>query len=267
MGCTLLWSRAMRTTLLLVLCGCVTQETFDLMKADEEAKIAALTKQRDGLSADLKKSNAELEAEQAKAKALSSKIAELEAAYGDTQKDKSALEGALAELRKRKAETEARVAEFKALLDKFKALIDAGKLKVHIREGRMVVELATDILFPSGSATLSKDGKAAIIEVAQLLASIPDRKYQVEGHTDNVPMKGRSNWELASARALTVLHTMIDDGGLPPDRVSAASFGESRPAKPNDTPENKAANRRSEIVVVPDLSSLPGFDELQKAEN
>jgi chemotaxis protein MotB len=253
-----------------VLCaGCVTQETFDQMKADEEAKLAALTKQKDGLSSDLAKASKELDAEQAKAKALSAKIAELESAYGDTQKDKSALESALADLRKRKAETEARVAEFRALLDKFKALIDAGKLKVHIVEGRMVVELATDILFPSGSATLSKDGKAAIVEVAQLLGSIPDRKYQVEGHTDNVPMKGayKSNWELASARALTVLHAMTDDGGLPPGRVSAASYGESRPAKPNDSNENKAANRRIEIVVVPDLSSLPGFDELQHAEN
>jgi chemotaxis protein MotB len=260
----------MRTLILVLListAGCVTQETFDLMKADEEAKIAALTKERDGLSSNLAKANKELETEQADAKALSAKIAELEAAYGNTQKDKSALEGALAELRHRKAESEARVAEFKALLDKFKTLIDAGKLKVHIVEGRMVVELATDILFPSGSSTLSKDGKAAIAEVAGLLSSIPDRKYQVEGHTDNVAMKGHvSNWELGSARALTVLHAMID-AGLAPERISASSYGDSRPAKPNDTNENKAANRRIEIVVVPDLSSLPGFDDLKRVEN
>jgi chemotaxis protein MotB len=139
---------------------------------------------------------------------------------------------------------------------------------VKIVEGRMVVELATDILFPSGSATLSKDGKAAITEVAGLLQSVSRRKFQVEGHTDNVPLTGKggykSNWELASARALTVLRTMTE-GGLPADRISAASYGDSMPAVPNDTPENKAANRRIEIVVVPDLSSLPGFDELQRA--
>jgi chemotaxis protein MotB len=171
------------------------------------------------------------------------------------------------ELQKRKEETEARVAEFKALLEKFKALIDAGKLKVTIRDGRMVVELATDILFTSGSATLSKDGKAAIIEVAELLKTIPVRKFQVEGHTDNVPMKGayKSNWELASARAMTVLHTMLD-AGLAPERISAASYGDSRPTRSNDTPENRAANRRIEIVVVPDLSSLPGFEELRRAQ-
>jgi chemotaxis protein MotB len=111
------------------------------------------------------------------------------------------------------------------------------------------------------------DGKLAIAEVSKLLASIPDRSFQIEGHTDNVPMRSRvyrSNWELASARALTVLHTMVD-AGMPLNRISAASFGESKPARPNDKPEDKAANRRIEIVVVPDLSSLPGVGELQRA--
>ncbi len=255
----------MRTTLwplLVVLGGCVTQGTYDQLKKEHDQTVATLKARQ----SELDQTREALRREEAVAKALSAKMAELEAALGSSQKDKSALEGALADLRKRKAEAEARIAEFKALLEKFKSLIDAGKLKVSIREGRMVVELATDILFPSGSATLSKDGKAAIGEVAGLLSSIPDRKFQIEGHTDNVPIKGsgyRSNWELASARALTVLKAMVD-AGMPQERISAASFGETKPARPNDTPENKAANRRIEIVVVPDLSSLPGFDELQR---
>jgi chemotaxis protein MotB len=247
--------------------GCVSQGTYDALKADHDKTLAELEQMRSDLAR-----------EEANSRSLAEKMAKLDAELGATLKDKSSLEQdksslessvaqmtqALAELRKRKAEADARIAEFKSLLGKFKGLIDAGKLKVRIREGRMVVELATDVLFPSGSAKLSNDGKAAISEVATLLASIPDRKFQVEGHTDNVPMKGGSNWDLASGRALTVLKTMIE-AGMPADRISAASFGESKPARPNDTPENKAANRRIEIVVVPDLSSLPGFDELQRA--
>ena len=75
-----------------------------------------------------------------------------------------------------------------------------------------------------------------------------------------------SNWELAAGRALTVMKTMIESG-MPAARISAASYGDQRPVKSNDTPEGKAANRRIEIVLVPDLSGLPGFDELIKASN
>jgi chemotaxis protein MotB len=189
-------------------------------------------------------------------------------------KDKSTLKSsvdemtkALEDANKRKAEAERRIAEYRGLLARFKTLIDAGKLKVKIVDGRMVVALASDVLFAPGSAALSKDGKGNIQEVAKLLAGIPDRKFQIEGHTDNVPIHTdafASNWELGSARAITVLKTMVD-AGMPQERVSAASFGDSKPAASNDTSEGKAQNRRIEIVVSPDLSSLPGFDELQKA--
>lgn len=202
--------------------------------------------------------------------------AELERTLGELSqvvKDRSALKGsvdqmkvALDEMARRKAEADRRIAEYRALLERFRSLIDAGKLKVKIVDGRMVVALASDILFASGSASLSKDGRASIVEVASLLAQIPERKFQVEGHTDNLPIRTEafpSNWELASARALTVLKAMVE-GGMPADRVSAASFGEQKPALANDTPENRAANRRIEIVMVPDLSTLPGFDELQR---
>jgi chemotaxis protein MotB len=241
--------------------ACVTQGTYDQLQADHERTLAKLNQRE----RELQDARAAIEEEEAKADRLSEEMAVLEAALGATRKDKSSLEAALADLRKRKAETEARIAEFRALIEKFKGLIDAGKLKVRISEGRMVVELATDILFPSGSAALSKEGEAAISEVAKLLQSIPDRKFQIEGHTDNVPIRGkyRSNWELASARSLTVLQTMLESG-MPADRISAASYGESKPALPNDSPQNKAANRRIEIAVVPDLSALPGFDELQR---
>ncbi|MGQ0504191.1 MAG: OmpA family protein [Myxococcaceae bacterium] len=248
---------------LITAAGCVTQGTYDALKADHDQTLSELDKTKKRLSG-----------EEAKERALAAKIAQVEEELGNTQKDKSSLESnveqmrtALTELRRRKAESDARIAEFRALLGKFKNLIDAGKLKVQVREGRMVVELATDVLFPSGSASLNADGKTAIAEVSGLLASIPDRRFQIEGHTDNVPMKSkqyRNNWELAAGRSLTVLNTMVE-AGMPPERISAASFGDSKPAKPNDTPENKAANRRIEIIVVPDLSSLPGFDELQRA--
>jgi hypothetical protein len=130
----------------------------------------------------------------------------------------------------------------------------------------MVVSMGSDVLFPSGSAKLSPAGLEAIKEVTAQLQSIKGKAYQIEGHTDNLPIATAvfpSNWELASARALTVTKAMID-AGMPPQRVSAASFGDTHPIQANDTQEGRAANRRIAIVVVPDLSTMPGYDELNR---
>jgi chemotaxis protein MotB len=200
-------------------------------------------------------------------------IPELENKMGEFRSDKEKLQSSLTETQKaleqsaqRKLETEQRIREYTDLVEKFKSLMDAGRLTVKIVDGRMVVALSSDILFSSGSSALSRDGRAAIREVGQLLATIPDRKFQVEGHTDNLPIQNAqfpSNWYLASARALTVVNELIE-AGMSPARISAASFGEHKPAQTNDTKEGRKANRRIEIVIVPDLSSLPGFEELRR---
>ncbi len=228
--------------------------------AQEQAKLKEIDAKRAALQADLA-------SEQARTKALLDEKAGL---LTDKAKLKTSVEdmkAALSELEARRDTAEQRIAEYQSLLVRFKKLIDAGKLRVKIVDGRMVVALATDVLFSSGSADLSPEGKTAIAEVAAVLATIPDRAFQVEGHTDNVPIKTDkypSNWELASARAVTVVRTMIA-AGMATTRVSAASYGEYKPVAGNDTPEGKGSNRRIEIVVVPDLSGLPGFDELKRA--
>lgn len=239
-----------------------SQSSNQNLQSELDKQIAG-AKQLDEQVAELQRSlSAALEAK----KALEREKATM---LSDTQQLQSSIDEmqhALGELSKRKAEADARIAEFKNLISRFQSLIDAGKLKVEIVDGRMVVVLASDVLFASGSANLSREGKSAIAEVAALLADIPDRKFQIEGHTDNVPIRTAtypSNWELASARALTVLKTMLE-AGMSTDRISAASFGDSKPAKENETSEGKAANRRIEIVVTPDLSTLPGFDELNR---
>jgi chemotaxis protein MotB len=176
------------------------------------------------------------------------------------------MKAALEALTKQRAEAEHRIQEFRDLVLKLKSLTDTGKLTVRMMDGQMVVTLSSDVLFSSGSARLSKAGTEAIQEVTGLLVSVPDRKFQIEGFTDNMPIKTAqfpSNWELASTRALTVAKTMLE-AGLPSERVSAASFGETHPVASNETEAGRAANRRIEIVVVPDLSALPGYDELQK---
>lgn len=275
----------MRALLLVLLSGCVTQSTYDSLKTERDSlddtlgeKNAALTardetlKRREARIVELEQA---LAAEQDKARELGARIDRLVADRAGLLRDRSTLQNsleeltaALVELEKRRGEAEARVKEFRSLLARFRALIDAGRLKVRIVDGRLVVVLATDVLFGSGSAALSKDGRAAITEVARVLASLPKRAFQVEGHTDSVPIatpQFPSNWELAAARAITVAKTMID-AGLAANRVSAASYADKKPTASNDSAEGKALNRRIEITILPDLSTLPGFEELQKLD-
>lgn len=175
------------------------------------------------------------------------------------------MQTALNNYKQRELESEARIDDYKRFVGRFKSMIDNNTLDVKMIDGRMVVVLSTDVLFPSASKRLSKKGKNAIVEITKILKDISDKRFQIEGHTDSdkYMVKGMTNWELAALRALTVLHTMLAQG-MPADRISAASYGASKPMTTNDTEENKAKNRRIEIVVVPDLTLLPGFDELNK---
>ena len=262
--------------ILTVLCtiflsACVKKSSFEALQAQykneqkmvEELKIKLITTQaqRDQLNKDNSALAKSLGEEKNKTTALLSDRSALQASVEEMQT-------ALKEQARRQAEVEARIASFKALLDRFRPLIDTGKLKVQIVDGRMVLVLATDILFDKGSAGLSEAGELAIADVAQVLASFPERSFQVEGHTDNDPIATKrypSNWDLAADRALNVVKAMVKSG-LPSTQISGASYGEQKPVANNEEDEGKAQNRRIEIVILPDLSKLPGFDELKRLQ-
>lgn len=215
----------------------------------------------------------QIEKEKAEKAEMSQQRVQLEEKLIATTKDRGQLKTsldemkkAMAEMRERQNEQRARLQEFQDLTRRFKRLTDSGTLSVKIIDGKMVVSLGSDVLFPSGSAKLSAAGLEAIKEVSVQLAAIANKNYQVEGHTDNIPIATAvfpSNWELASARALNVVRAMMD-AGMPAGRLSAASYADTHPIQSNETSEGKAANRRIAIVVVPDLSSLPGYEELNK---
>ena len=170
---------------------------------------------------------------------------------------------ALAQARARQAEAEKRNAIYQRLRERLQAMIDAGKLNVRIVRGRMVIDLKQDILFPSGSAKLSEIGKETLAEVADALAEFPDRQFQVEGHTDNVPIKTDrfpSNWVLSTARAVSVV-TLFASRKIAPENLSAAGFGEFQPRADNGSEDGRALNRRIEVVMLPDLQALPDLVE------
>ncbi len=152
------------------------------------------------------------------------------------------------------------------LRKEFQPLIDRGVLEVTVDEGRIVIGMAADVLFPSGSADLSADGRDTVRQVARLLSKREDRDFQVEGHTDSDPIASSafpSNWHLGSARAINVVQVMIE-AGMSAEQISAATFADTRPVAPNDSAAGKAKNRRIEVVLLPDLSALPTYDALME---
>ncbi len=138
------------------------------------------------------------------------------------------------------------------------------KGRVSVEKG--AIKISERIYFETGRAEIQSRSHSLLDEIAQVLIANPRlKKVRIEGHTDNVPIQNAqypSNWELASGRSIVVLKAMLA-AGLTADRVSASSFADTHPVSSNDTKAGRAANRRIEIVVVPDLSQLPGFDELQ----
>jgi chemotaxis protein MotB len=169
-----------------------------------------------------------------------------------------ATQAELEELRKLRTDAEARAKTFEALTARFQKMIDAGKLKVMIRDGRMIVKLPERILFPSGSAELAKEGNAAIREMAGILRQFPDRRFMVAGHTDNVPAGGKfkTNWDLSAARAVVVTEQLVA-GGMNAAKLVAAGYGPYEPIASNSNEAGRAENRRIEIVLLPNIQELP----------
>ncbi len=128
----------------------------------------------------------------------------------------------------------------------------SGFATVKVSEQRVKIMLANPVLFDLGESELKPSAIAVLRQVARLLEDIPNAVL-VEGHTDDRPIIGdkfRSNWELSTARAFSVIRYFIEEENIPPDRLSAVGYGEYRPLYPNDTEENRAMNRRIEINIV-----------------
>jgi chemotaxis protein MotB len=201
-----------------------------------------------------------------KLESLGQDVSRLETERGTLGGELEQAQKRMEELRKAQAQAEQRAAQFRKLVTQFKALTDSGKLQVEIRENRMIVRLGDKILFDPGKTDLKPEGKDALNQVTTVLKEIPNRNFQVAGHTDNIPIKSvrfRSNWDLSTARAVEVVNFMISSG-MEPKRLSAAGYADQAPVAPNDTVENKAKNRRIEITLVPNLDDLPPIDDALK---
>lgn len=155
---------------------------------------------------------------------------------------------------------EGRLALDAKLREMLKDQISAGTLTLSSRRGLLVVTMRGGVLFERGKAKVNAEGKTTVEKVAAALKGIKDRRVLVAGHTDNTPIRNKndtlgSNWELSYKRGQAVADIMIG-AGLKSGDVGVTAFGEFDPVAANDTDENKALNRRIEIIIVPNLQGV-----------
>ena len=147
----------------------------------------------------------------------------------------------------------------KSLLeDRLSEEIKNKQVRLQMMEKGLVITVVGDVLFDSGKAKIRQEASSILDKVAGVLKeNVPQLNVGIEGHTDNQPIRfsgWKSNWELSTARALSVLHYLVDEKGISPERVSAIGYGEYSPVATNDTKEGHQLNRRVEIVILPELS-------------
>ncbi|MBN8578660.1 MAG: OmpA family protein [Cytophagales bacterium] len=133
-------------------------------------------------------------------------------------------------------------------------------LTVKVKNGKVYVSLAEQLLFGSGSIEVDSKGVMALQQLARAIKDQQDLQIMIEGHTDNVPISKKSqymqdNWDLSVMRA-TAITKILTAAGLGAKQVTAAGKGEYAPLAANDTPQNKQKNRRTEIIITPNLDEL-----------
>jgi len=211
-------------------------------------------------------------------------VSELQAAQEDLARKQSMLanlEGNVSDQRqsltKLRAELEARNARLMELEDMLQrkdelmndlrrtvadALLgfEGQGLTVTQKNGKVYVSLQNKLLFSSGSTVVDAEGQRALRQLAAVLAQNPDIDIMIEGHTDDVPVRKGSlmedNWDLSVLRATSIVRILLEARDIDPKRITVAGRGEYMPVDTADTPEARAKNRRTEIILSPDLDEL-----------
>jgi chemotaxis protein MotB len=227
----------------------VTRSKLTAERGELDQKLASCSATLAKQTADMKST---LDTTSKSAKTLEQQNAEL-------MKNLSASKEELEQLRALRAETEKRIAAIEDIQKQFAKMIDTGALKVTARRGALSLSLPAEVLFPSGVAELSKDGELKVLEVGLTLKKFPDRRFLVVGHSDNQPLKSstyKDNWELSSARALTVTRFLVQ-AGMNPKNILPAGAGEHDPLLEKAAGKDLARNRRIEILLLPAINELP----------
>lgn len=154
------------------------------------------------------------------------------------------------------------------LEDRLSQEIKDKQVRLEMMDKGLVITFVADVLFDSGKAKIKPEAYPILDKVARVLKeNVPQLNVGIEGHTDNQPIKysgWKSNWELSTSRALSVLHYLMNEKNILPERLSAIGYGEYHPVASNDTKEGRQLNRRVEIVILPQLTKMKEANQAEE---
>ena len=257
----------------LVSSGCVTRGAFEALRENRDRieaerrnlirEVARLELERDSFEKQYLEAQEAYEDERLDRTTLAGNLERVEKEATRLDRDLEAERLARLEAARALAEREMQIAAMKGTYDELvsdlESELSAGQIEIEqLREG-IRLNVSDDVLFASGSAELDRIGRDVLVKVAGRLKEIDDF-IEVRGHTDDRPIRGAlariypTNWELAAARAARVVR-LLEEHGVPGNRLAVVSLGPNDPIVPNDSPENRARNRRIEIRLEPRPSS------------
>lgn len=229
----------------LVTGGCVSSGKFKKMEADKNTEIAALQKQKATLEGEKKSLEEQKAGLESDINGLKQKTTSMEQQVGSLEQEKAALVAA----------SQQQQQQYEELVKGLSSEVEKGQLQVRQYQNMLAVDLAEQVFFDSGRATLKSGGKDVLKKVGAALKGYENKIIRVVGHTDDVPLAKSlqatfpTNWDLSVARATNVVR-FLQEVGVPPERMVAAGRSQYDPVAPNETPEGRQKNRRIEIMLI-----------------
>ncbi len=218
--------------------GCVSTGTFEKMEAGKNEEIKSLQQQKTAVEQDNTALKQQIASHEQQNTAMQQQV-------GSLEQQKAALLTA----------SQQRQQQYDALVQGLSKEVEKGQLQVRQYKDMLAVDLAEQIFFDSGKATLKEGGKDVLKKVGEALKGYENKVIRVVGHTDNVPLAKSlqgtfpTNWELSVARATNVVR-FLQEVGIPPERMVPSGRSEYDPVATNDTPEGRKKNRRIEIMLI-----------------
>ena len=252
--------------MILSLGSCVTKKKYHI----SESHVSRLESDSTGTHHLLNTCNDRVKALEGDKAALESEKAALNGEKNSVQKDLNDLSNrskmTITEQAKRLKDLQDLIQNQKDVMNKLrKTIADAlinfkpDELSVYIKNGNVYVSLQEKLLFKSGSAVVDPKGKEALGTLASVLNNTPDVNVLIEGHTDTVPIRNEKfedNWALSGGRANAIVRVLTKEYGVDQHRITASGKGEFHPVETNATDKGRASNRRTEIILSPNLNEL-----------